>query len=507
MTKVLLGQSYYLRFDAKLWKARQPYPPLGTLYAASLLRSNGYEVCLFDAMIAESETEWNTALERETPDFAVLYEDNFNYLSKMCLLRMREAAFNMIEMAKSRGIPVAVCGSDATDHAGLYLDRGAAYVISGEGEQTLLELIDHVDGKTDTSVQEIPGLIYRSPECEGALLRTGPKRLIRDLDSMPFPAWDLIDMDRYQQIWHRHHGYFSINMVTSRGCPYHCNWCAKPIWGQRYHYRSPENVVREMELLREQCHADEIWFMDDIFGLKPGWLQQFADILQSKGLSVPFKCLNRPDLLLEENRIRDLKRAGCKIVWVGAESGSQKILDAMEKGTKVEQLVEVAHKLHSTGIQSGYFLQFGYPGEQLSDIFKTLKMVYKANPDDIGISVSYPLPGTPFFERVKQQLGTKRNWIDSDDLAMMYNGPYHTRFYRVLHKFVHKLFTIRRRWQRVSSFVRTGNVEHMPGLRQLAGVCYHFISLPWIFMRLVILSRLSPGDIHWKKKTISISHE
>ncbi|HKI47647.1 MAG TPA: radical SAM protein [Balneolales bacterium] len=506
MTKVLLGQSYYLRFDAKLWRARQPYPPLGTLYAASLLRSNGYKVSFFDAMIAESETEWAQALDREGPDFAVLYEDNFNYLSKMCLLRMREAAFKMIDMAKIRGIPIVVCGSDATDHAGLYLNRGARYVISGEGEQTLLELIGHVDGKTNTGVHDVPGLIYHAPECGGTLLRTCSRRLIRDLDNMPFPAWDLIEMDRYRQIWYSHHGYFSLNMVTSRGCPYHCNWCSKPIWGQHYHYRSPENVVKEMELLSKSYRADEIWFMDDIFGLKPGWLHQLADILQAKELSIPFKCLNRPDLLLTKDRIRDLKRAGCRIVWVGAESGSQQILDAMEKGTKVEQLVEVAHKLHDAGIQSGYFLQFGYPGEQLSDILKTIKMVYKANPDDIGISVSYPLPGTPFFEKVKQQLGTKQNWIDSDDLAMMYNGPYHTRFYRALHQFVHKLLTIRKRWQKISDFVRSGNAGYLPGFRQLAGAVYHILSLPLLFMRLVVLSRLSPGDIRWKK-IISISHE
>src|SRR5215212_9803888 len=127
MTQILLGQSYYLRFDPKLWAAMQPYPPLGTLYAASFLRSRGYDVALFDAMLAEAQDEWGQALDREQPRFAVLYEDNFNYLSKMCLLRMRTAAFTMIEMARARGCTVIVAGSDASDHAGAYLAQGADY--------------------------------------------------------------------------------------------------------------------------------------------------------------------------------------------------------------------------------------------------------------------------------------------------------------------------------------------------------------------------------------------
>ncbi len=499
MTRVLLGQSYYLRFDPMLWRARRPYPPLGTLYAASLLRTRGYEVSFFDAMIAESEIEWGKALDRHTPDYAVLYEDNFNYLSKMCLLRMRHAAFRMIGLAMEREIPVIVCGSDATDHAGLYLGQGARYVISGEGEHTLLDLMEHLSGHSSIGIPDIPGLIYRDPVLGSPLVRTGPRPVLREPDRLPFPAWDLVDMDRYRQIWYRHHGYFSLNMVTSRGCPYHCNWCAKPIWGQQYHSRSPGNVVEEMYLLKEKYHPDEIWFMDDIFGLKPGWLQQFSDQLYEQGFSIPFKCLNRPDLLLKPNRIRDLKRAGCKIVWVGAESGSQKILDAMDKGTTVAQIIQSARRLHDLGIQVGFFLQFGYPGERLSDIRKTISMVYEADPDDIGISVSYPLPGTPFFEKVKEQLGIRQNWMDSDDLAMMFNGPYHTRFYRVLHQFVHKLFTVRKRWQRVSRFIRSGNKSYLPGLRQLAGTGYHLISLPFLIIRLAVLSRLAADGLRGER--------
>ena len=140
MTRLLIGQSYYLRFDTKLWRQMQPYPPLGSLYAAAELRRRGHEVALFDAMLAASESEWDDALQRHRPDVAVIFEDNFNYLSKMCLLRMRTAAFRMLQMAKRRGCTTVVCGSDATDNEARYLEQGADFVVVGEGEVTLAAL-------------------------------------------------------------------------------------------------------------------------------------------------------------------------------------------------------------------------------------------------------------------------------------------------------------------------------------------------------------------------------
>ncbi len=437
MTEILFGQSYYLRFDPKLWKAMQPYPPLGTLYAASYLRSRGYEVALFDAMLAASEAEWVEALDRHHPRFAILYEDNFNYLSKMCLLRMRQAAFTMIDMARQRGCTVIVAGADMTDHASLYFEHGADFVLLGEGEETLGELMDALTGRVDRDPAQIIGLA--SP----ATLHPSRRPDMRDLDSLPFPAWDLVDIPRYRELWLSHHGYYSMNMVTTRGCPYHCNWCAKPIWGQRYNTRSPANVVAELKWLKETYNPDHIWFADDILGLKPGWLKEYARLVRQEGAGVPFKCLQRADLVTEETASA-LADAGCRTVWVGAESGSQRILDAMEKGDTVADIYAAARLLHSNGIEVGFFLQFGYPGESWSDIRRTLQMVNDCLPDDIGISVSYPLPGTRFFERVRLELGHKQNWDDSEDLAMLYRGPFPTGFYRVLHGRVHHEFRLRR---------------------------------------------------------------
>jgi anaerobic magnesium-protoporphyrin IX monomethyl ester cyclase len=446
MTDILFGQSYYLRFDPKLWEAMQPYPPLGTLYAAGYLRSRGYQAGLFDAMLAESEAEWDRALDQQQPRLAILYEDNFNYLSKMCLLRMRQAACKMIEMARRRGCTVIVAGSDASDHAEYYLSKGAHYVLLGEGEITLGELVDHLFKKSSQPLSEILGLAYIQPG--GQVLVRNPRRPdLRQLDELPFPAWDLVDVERYRKIWHERHGYFSMNMATTRGCPYHCNWCAKPIWGQRYNARSPENVAMELKWLKDNYKPDHIWFVDDIFGLRPGWVAQFAQAVEGNGARTPFKSLNRADLLLREGEIEALRRAGCQMVWIGAESGSQKILDAMDKGTRVEQIYAAARSLHAAGIRVGFFLQFGYPGETREDIARTFKMVRDCQPDDIGASVSYPLPGTPFYEMVKAQLGSQRNWIDSNDLAMLYQGPFGTAFYRQLHSMLHREFRARRYWR------------------------------------------------------------
>lgn len=448
MTQILLGQSYYLRFDPKLWEAMQPYPPLGTLYAAGWLRQHGYEVALFDAMLAESEEEWAQALDEHKPQYAVIYEDNFNYLSKMCLLRMREAAFKMTRMAKARGCTVILCGADVTDHYKNYLEKGADYCLLGEGEETLLELLNQLSGKSEAKLESILGLAHQSPVSN--LQFSNPRRPdITDLDKLPFPAWDLVDVGKYRSIWLERHGYFSMNMVTTRGCPYHCNWCAKPIWGQRYNSRSPENVVAEMKWLKENFAPDHIWFADDILGLKPKWIERFAALLQEADAVIPFKCLQRADLVTEKTASA-LAKAGCRTVWIGAESGSQRILDAMEKGDKVEDIYNAARLLRANGIEVGFFLQFGYPGETWTDVQKTLKMVRECAPDDIGVSVSYPLPGTKFFERVKLELGEKQNWVDSDDLAMLYRGPFPTEFYRILHGRVHYEFRTRKTLQKPS---------------------------------------------------------
>ncbi len=439
MADVLIGQSYFLRLDPKLWEAMQPYPPLGSLYAAAWLRRQGHRVAFFDAMLSRGPQDWEEALERNRPRFAVICEDSFNYLSKMCLLRMRQAALEMVAAARRRGCTVIVSGSDAADRCTLYLAGGADFVVVGEPEVTLGELLAALSGKEPALLRPIPGVCSASLPPEAFQ----PRPNLNDLDLLPFPAWDLVDLDRYRTIWLRRHGYFSLNLVTTRGCPYGCNWCAKPVYGRRYHCRSPENVVAELQWLRKVANPDHIWFADDIFGLKPGWIRRFSELICSRDLQIPFKCLLRTDLVTKEMAL-DLRRAGCRTVWMGVESGSQKILDAMDKSATVEDTVRATRLLREAGIEVGYFLQFGYPGEEWEDIQATLRLVRENLPDDIGVSVSYPLPGTPFYERVRSQLGVQENWLDSNDLAMLYEGRYSSEFYRQLHRTLHREFRARR---------------------------------------------------------------
>lgn len=434
MSKLLFSHSYFLRFDPKQWTAGQPYAPIGTLYAAALMRKNGHEVCFLDNMFAYGPEEVIPALQKHNPGYFVLYDDGFNYLTKMCLTNMREAAFEMMKFAKQKGCTVIVSSSDANDRFEDYLNEGADFVLLGEAEQTLLELITALD-KKQTDLLTIPGLAFSQQE---AVIKTARRSLIKELDELPLPAWDLIDIEPYRKTWLKHKGFFSLNIATTRGCPFKCNWCAKPIYGNRYNSRSPKNVVAELKLLKENYGFDHIWFCDDIFGLKPGWVHEFADLVEKEQLQFNFKIQARADLLLQENYIRDLARAGCSNIWMGAESGSQKVLDAMDKGIMVPQIYEATRLLKKNGIHPSFFIQFGYPGETKEDIIKTIEMIRELLPHEIGISVSYPLPGTVFYERVKMQLREKTNWTDSDELALMFRNTYGPAFYKQLHRYVHK---------------------------------------------------------------------
>jgi len=467
--RILITHSYFYRFDKKQWEAHRPYPPLGTLYAASLLRKNGFDISLFDTCLARKPAEILPEINNFNPSVMVIYDDGFNYLTKMCLTNMREAAFELIGIGKEHGLTVIVSSSDSTDHYDEYLQKGADFILLGEGEVTLLELVSGL-GKSSFDPRKISGMAFLESQ---TLVRNGPRPVIEMLDELPFPAWDLADLDKYRNIWKKHHGYFSLNMATTRGCPYHCNWCAKPIYGYRYNSRSPENVVKEITLLINNYQADHFWICDDIFGLKPLWIKRFRELVVENRLKFRYTIQSRADLIIKENMAEDLAASGAEIVWLGAESGSQKILDAMEKGQTTEQITLARKKLGEHGVKTGFFLQFGYPGEDHADIRKTIRMLMELMPEDVGISISYPLPGTKFYEKVKEGLQKKANWTDSDDLALMYIGTFSPAFYRRLHRYVHHIF---RRKQRLKSIISVLNGRTTPKpdiFRDLLALAYY----------------------------------
>jgi len=187
--------------------------------------------------------------------------------------------------------------------------------------------------------------------------------------------------------------------------------------------------------------------------LKPGWVQEFRDKVKAKSLNFKYKIQSRVDLLLQEDTIAALAESGAETVWVGAESGSQKILDAMDKGTTVNQIYEATRLLKKNKIRPAFFLQFGYLGEEKADIEKTINMVLELMPEEIGISVSYPLPGTKFFDKVKDQLKGKSNWTDSDELALMYKGTFSPSYYKKLHRYVHKVYRRKQSLQNLKNVI------------------------------------------------------
>ncbi|HEX9580989.1 MAG TPA: radical SAM protein [Gemmatimonadales bacterium] len=450
---ILLAHSYYLRYDDKQTHKMKPYPPLATMVVAAVLRERGYSVQLFDAMLSPGTDQFASALQVGRPWVVGLIEDNFNFLTKMCTLRMREAALEMVRLARAAGAKVVVNGSDASDHPELFLASGADAIITGDPEPAMVELLELWSGSGQVPLELVPGLVLAA-NGNGGVHRTVHRQSLTDLDALPLPAWDLVDPELYRRAWVAAHGRLSWNVVTSRGCPYRCNWCAKPLFGTRYAQRSPANVAAELRELKDRVGPDHVWFADDIFGLTPGWIESFAREVKARGARLPFSMQSRVNLMTP--RVVDaLAEAGAEEVWLGVESGSQRILDAMDKGTTVAQVRAATRQLRARGIRTGWFVQLGYRGEQWSDIVQTRDLVTDEWPDEVGVSVAYPLPGTKFFDQVRGELGPKANWEDSDDLDMMFHGTYLTSFYKRVRDVIHAEVRSRQRcdpeWQELAS--------------------------------------------------------
>ncbi len=450
MVDVLLAHSNHIYHDRKQIEKMQPYPPLQTIMVASLLRDAGYSVALCDVTFDPPDEKIRRFVREYQPRLLAVYEDGFNFLNKMCLSRNRELAYAMAQIARSENIKTAVHGPDASDHVADYLSAGFDYVLLGEGESTLLEL---VQGK---SAGTIAGLAFRTET--GELHYTGRRELLKDLDGLSLPAWDLVDIERYREAWKTKHGFFSLNMVSSRGCPFRCNWCSKPVYGDTYRVRKARLVAEEMLFLKRSFRPDHIWFADDIFSISNRWTSEFTSAIEEYQAQVPFKMQSRCDLMTR-NTVEALKRAGCQEVWMGAESGSQRVLDAMDKSIRVEQIYEARTNLARFGIRCCFFLQFGYPGEGWDEVQETIRMVRETRPDDIGISVSYPLPGTKFFHLVSSQMGRKANWAESGDLSMMFRGAFSSDFYRALAAALH--LEVREPWNADLAHRAWAEVDHL----------------------------------------------
>jgi anaerobic magnesium-protoporphyrin IX monomethyl ester cyclase len=459
MAEILLTHSYLVDYDPKQKKIGQPYPPLGTLYAASIMRECGFFVYFHDSTFLKGPEQIETVIKNVNPGILVIFDDQFSYITKMCLENMREAAILMAKLGRRYGARVILSSQDANDNYKIYLENGIDFVILGEPEITLKELTIRILKEPGNGFEDIHGLAFKT---DGHLRINEPRKTIENLDELPFPAWDVIDAEAYRKVWKSKNHFFSINMVTTRGCPYDCIWCAKPLYGNHYSSRSPINVLKEVIILIETHSPDHIWFADDIFGLKPVWISEFATLIHQYGVRIPFSIQSRVDLLLRDDQIQSLVKAGCRKIWLGIESGSQRILDAMKKGITLEQIRTVSPLLRKSGIEQAFFIQLGFPGETKKDILKTIRLLTELMPDDIGVSVTYPLPGTTFFNSVKAKMNVRSNWKDSDDLSLLYESTYSPGFYKLAHRYIHKYYRYKQ-----SAFLLRRVIRNPSGISRL----------------------------------------
>jgi len=412
---VLLTHGYFLYEDPKELQIMKPYPPLGILYICSHLRNKGFAVEVFDSTFA-SRQELYDVLQKGPPSVLGVYAN----------LMTRRNVVEILGVAKNCGWKIIVGGPEPGAYPNQYLDAGADVVVTGEGELTLEELLPALRLQSVDRLSEIDGIAFRGPG--GKLVQTKPRAQIRELDSQPWPARDAVDVEKYVATWRRHHGMGSVSLITARGCPYHCRWCSHEVFGRTHRRRDPAAVATELAWLVERYHPDMAWLADDVFTIHHGWLRRYAQELKERRLRIPFECISRADRLNPEvaEILADL---GCFRVWIGSESGSQRILDRMERGVTVEQVQAAVAACKLRGIQTGMFLMWGYEGEELTDIEATIQHVKKTNPDVFFTTVAYPIQGTPYFSEVADRVESPSDWRNSSDREFKIRGRHSRRYY------------------------------------------------------------------------------
>jgi anaerobic magnesium-protoporphyrin IX monomethyl ester cyclase len=454
----LVASPYHLALDPYARAEGKPMPPLGPATVAAQIRRAGHPVALWDATFQPGPEGFARCLAGLRPARVLVFSDHHAIPAKMCLEAQTRAATAMIAMARAAGAEVAAAGPDATDRPAIYEEAGAHAVIRGE-----------VDAP---AVRWAGGAPLR-----GLAAGAAPPM---DLTDLPSPAWDLVDLPEYRRRWRDRHGVWEAPVSAARGCPYRCNWCAKPIWGRTLKLREPAAVVADARDLGARG-ADRIWFTDDIFALKPSWLRRFRASVEGAGGIPRYRCLARADLLRDPSYADDLAATGCREVWIGAESGSDRVLASMDKDGTVEDIREATRRAHERGIRIGWFLQLGYPGETADDVRATRDLAREMAPDEVGISVSYPLPGTPFHDRVKDQL-TATNWQTAMDNRVLFHAEHGQRFYDHAREVIRREHAVIQAAMAVRRFGRGG----VSDVRRILAAPKHLARLPWEHLQLAL---------------------
>lgn len=420
---LLLTHGYFLQEDPKELQIMKPHAPLGILYICSHLRAKGFGVEVFDSTFSTRE-ELFRMLRTAKPSVLGVHTN----------LGTRPKVVEILSVAKEAGWQTVAGGPESAVYVDEYLEAGADVVVIGEGELTLEELLpalSSIRAGRATPAQVLAGIYGIAFRGEDGLTHRTPARAqIRCLDDEPWPAREAIDTSRYVETWRKHHGIASISLIAARGCPYHCRWCShEGVFGKTHRRRSPASVVDELEWLLDRYQANTAWFADDVFTIHHGWIFAYAAEMKRRGLKVPFECISRADRL-NEQVIDALAELGCYRLWIGSESGSQRILDAMQRGVTVEQVRRAVGLAKSRGIGTGMFLMWGYVGEEIDEIEATIEHVKRADPDVFLTTVVYPIKGTPYYDDVKAQLVSTKPWSQGSTRDFLIRGRHSRPFYQ-----------------------------------------------------------------------------
>src|SRR5215472_594639 len=416
MADLLLTHGYFLFDDPKELQIMKPYPPLGILYLCSHLQKKGFRVDVFDSTFATPQ-ELFGVLQTEHPSVLGIYAN----------LMTRKKVVEIARVAKHAGWKIVVGGPEPGAYINEYLSVGADVVVIGEGELTMEELLPALEHGNDSSLERVPGIAFK--DRQGQVRLTMPRPQIADLDAQPWPAREAIDISRYVETWRKAHGLGSLSFITARGCPYKCQWCSHQVFGLTHRRRDPCKVVDEVEWLYTRYQPDMFWIADDVFTIHHGWLRKYAAEMRRRGLRIPFECISRADRL--NNEVADLlAELGCFRLWIGSESGSQRVLDRMERGVSVEQVHAGVALCKERSIQTGMFLMWGYENEDLADIEATIAHVKRTDPDVFFTTVAYPIKGTPYYERAANSLVHLKPWHESSDREIVLRGRRPAEFYK-----------------------------------------------------------------------------
>ena len=413
---LLLTHGYFLYEDPKELQIMKPYVPLGILYLASHLRARNFDVEVFDTTFS-SRQELLKLLESARPAVLGVYAN----------LMTRSSVVQILRAAKEAGWKTVAGGPEPGANVEEYLAAGADVVVIGEGEITLEELLPVLRGGSLQQLASVHGIAFRGED--GKVRRTPPRAQIPDIDRQPWPSRESVPIERYLQTWRQHHGTGSVSLITARGCPYECRWCSHAVYGKTHRRRKPVSVVDELEWILERYKPDMLWIADDVFTIHHGWLAQFAAEMKRRGLRIPFECISRADRL-NPQAADFLAELNCFRIWIGSESGSQRVLDAMQRGVTVKQVQQAVDVCKSRGIQTGMFLMWGYEGEELDDIEATIDHVKRTSPDIFFTTVAYPIRGTPYFEEVAERVTSAAPWAEGSDRDFRIRGRHSRKFYQ-----------------------------------------------------------------------------